>query len=1163
MANVEPQTPEDASPAPELDADIARLTRLRESPPDGATPGQVAAQLGLQYLRRARRDGHLPDFDQAVAWLTQGYAELAAGSSSRDKAAVLLAAVTLDRFRARQAAGGDDRERARRELDEAVASLEPLVATGASAAAELAVVRGAVRLQQAEVSGRRDDLDHGIAELETASAALPPDSPYRMGIGPMLALAHGMRATHAARAAAAAGTAAGDIADAASADPAQAGHEAASGRYASEALRSGVLDDGMALLMHYRRLSAAVDRLEAADNYLADGSPDPDLAPALAECERCLAEAGAMLDRAVDVDPLVLAPAAGFFAIIAVQLATFGGALPDPERVTGWLALAGRHPDPPPHWRDQLDLVGHMLRLATSTGQPAGSTVGTEPVDQAASDLRAMLGEDNLRSLLAAVRGFDAMRTADRRGAQAVSEVDWDSVDPSRRVTVDQALVQGLRQALERVRQRDGSGTAEALDRVEALVDSRAGSPDLAQAGRSAVHLLRRLIYPDDPLGSPPAGPVRPGPDANLFTLAAAGLELQTRLLEAGRRQDAEALRSTGRDAVELAGRVASHPALRLLTAMTAAEAYLGVARADTADHAAAESAVRWSEEAVGLLDGNPTHPHWPVLAMLLASSIRQAGGDLPRSRHLAMSALQGYAWQVLRQAGTDVAVEVAAWATLAVHQLAHWCLADGATDEVVAALDAGRGLVLDAATASRDVASELAARGHSDLAARWRATAGLGHDRLTGAVLSPTGTDQIPDDLRLQALQALRDGDPASWPSAAADGVGNHEIRHALSTLGADALVYLLPPGEGPGAAVIVPVAGAVDTVRLPGLGTRPDPRAARHAATTRDAARATVAPGVTIPAGTAVTAGAANLDGLYRWAWQAAAGPLIDYTSRWHLHRPARLVLVATRSLALMPWHAAYAPEGTGRRYALADLVISYAVSARMMCQIAARPTGPARSALIVGDPTGDLPAAGAEARAIHHRFYPDATYLGHSPTGTPAGAGTPDEVSTWIDQATGPSLLHFACHGHVEPGRPGDSHLALAGGRLTARDLLEASRLSTLQVERVFLAACTTSHGGATYDEAFSLATAFLAAGAGTVIGSLWRVPDTATSLLMYVVHHNLTVNALPPADALRGAQLWMLDPHRRPPAGMPADLAGQCDRPDAADPISWAGFIHFGR
>jgi hypothetical protein len=132
--NVGPQTPEDASPVPELDADIARLTRLRESPPDGAT---------------------------------RGYAELTAGSSSRDRAAVLLAAVTLDRFRARQAAGGDDRERARRELDEAVASLEPLVATGASAAVELAVVRGAVRLQQAEVSGRRDDLDHGITELET------------------------------------------------------------------------------------------------------------------------------------------------------------------------------------------------------------------------------------------------------------------------------------------------------------------------------------------------------------------------------------------------------------------------------------------------------------------------------------------------------------------------------------------------------------------------------------------------------------------------------------------------------------------------------------------------------------------------------------------------------------------------------------------------------------------------------------------------------------------------------------------------------------------------------------------------------------------------------------------------------------------------------------
>jgi CHAT domain-containing protein len=120
-----------------------------------------------------------------------------------------------------------------------------------------------------------------------------------------------------------------------------------------------------------------------------------------------------------------------------------------------------------------------------------------------------------------------------------------------------------------------------------------------------------------------------------------------------------------------------------------------------------------------------------------------------------------------------------------------------------------------------------------------------------------------------------------------------------------------------------------------------------------------------------------------------------------------------------------------------------------------------------------------------------------------------------------------------------------------------------LAALAIDQVFLAACTTNVGGTDYDEAFGLSTAFLAAGARTVFGSLWPVPDAETSLLMYLVHHFINVDLRPPADALLGAQLWMLDPARRPPAGMPAELARRAARPEAADPLSWAAFTHLGR
>jgi CHAT domain-containing protein len=367
---------------------------------------------------------------------------------------------------------------------------------------------------------------------------------------------------------------------------------------------------------------------------------------------------------------------------------------------------------------------------------------------------------------------------------------------------------------------------------------------------------------------------------------------------------------------------------------------------------------------------------------------------------------------------------------------------------------------------------------------------------------------------------------------------------------------VYLVPAtGHRGGAAVIVPASGPVDTIALPELVAGPDSPARRHATATAVARDAGAVPGSEARAGA--------IDRLCRWAWSAAMGEVIRYVRRRQPDRPARLVLVPMGMLALVPWHAAYTGDGARRRYAVQDAVISYSVSARMLCAAARHPLRPIRSALVVGDPEGNLPFAGLEAHAIHQRFHPGGSYFGrHATAATPTG--TPGQVLDWIAAAApGPSLLHFACHGVVDPRRPADAHLVLAGGTLTARRLLEASRLAALAIDQVFLAACTTSVGGADYDEAFSLATTFLAAGAHTVFGSLWPVPDSHTSLLMYLVHHFFNVDSCAPVDALHRAQLWMLDPGRRPPDGMPGALARLCADPGAADPVSWAGFTHLGR
>ncbi|MEV0039021.1 CHAT domain-containing protein, partial [Streptomyces sp. NPDC050804] len=256
----------------------------------------------------------------------------------------------------------------------------------------------------------------------------------------------------------------------------------------------------------------------------------------------------------------------------------------------------------------------------------------------------------------------------------------------------------------------------------------------------------------------------------------------------------------------------------------------------------------------------------------------------------------------------------------------------------------------------------------------------------------------------------------------------------------------------------------------------------------------------------------------------------------------------------LGVVPWHAARLPGRRGaRRHACQEAEISYLPSARLLCEVAARAEGGARQALVVGNPTRDLHHAGEEAAAIHRTFYPDGTLLG-------PGDATPAALTDRLRRQRG-GVLHLACHGVVERGGRRSAYLLLSGGRLAAEELTEGvARYRHLEL--VVLAACSTSVSGHGHDEAYSLSTAFLVAGARSVLGSLWPVPDEATSLLMYMTHHYMRREGQPPGRALRSAQLWMLNGGRQAPPGMPADMVARVPLIDADDLAGWAGFTHLG-
>jgi CHAT domain-containing protein len=87
-------------------------------------------------------------------------------------------------------------------------------------------------------------------------------------------------------------------------------------------------------------------------------------------------------------------------------------------------------------------------------------------------------------------------------------------------------------------------------------------------------------------------------------------------------------------------------------------------------------------------------------------------------------------------------------------------------------------------------------------------------------------------------------------------------------------------------------------------------------------------------------------------------------------------------------------------------------------------------------------------------------------------------------------------------------------------------------------------------------------FLAAGSYSVASTLWPVPTDATELVLYMTEHYLTRRGLPPAQALRMAQLWMRDPKRGIPAAMPPELAARGRAIGPHDLADWAGFTHSG-
>ncbi|MEM6782727.1 MAG: CHAT domain-containing protein [Bacteroidota bacterium] len=133
-------------------------------------------------------------------------------------------------------------------------------------------------------------------------------------------------------------------------------------------------------------------------------------------------------------------------------------------------------------------------------------------------------------------------------------------------------------------------------------------------------------------------------------------------------------------------------------------------------------------------------------------------------------------------------------------------------------------------------------------------------------------------------------------------------------------------------------------------------------------------------------------------------------------------------------------------------------------------------------------------------------------------------------------GPSarVLHIASHALVDPDAALGGHILLAPDP----DLASASpgvlylseiRQASLAAELVVLSACSTARGSAHLSEGMiGLQYAFQAAGAQSVLASLWPVNDAAMATIMASFYSHLA-DGLPKDRALQRAQIDYLDAH----------------------------------
>jgi CHAT domain-containing protein len=235
-------------------------------------------------------------------------------------------------------------------------------------------------------------------------------------------------------------------------------------------------------------------------------------------------------------------------------------------------------------------------------------------------------------------------------------------------------------------------------------------------------------------------------------------------------------------------------------------------------------------------------------------------------------------------------------------------------------------------------------------------------------------------------------------------------------------------------------------------------------------------------------------------------------------------RLFIVPSGPLHHLPFAAL--PTAAGR-FLVQERTVAVLPNASSLFFLDKEVTDDTDHILAVGNPArpdgaADLAFAEKEVASIARRFPRPEVRVGAEAT----------ETALKRADLVGRGVLHIAAHGRYDRKEPLKSALLLAPDGRNDGDLEMVEVFSLRMNPRlVVLSACESGIGSLEGgDEVQGLNRAFLYAGAGGVLASLWSVSDESTFLLMEQFYEALAES--PPVEALRTAQLRVMEAFPEP-------------------------------